>query len=62
MAPPRRARVGRAPERRTYTPGLDGAAGTLVASDRHVPLPAPEEIEEEERRTWLQPILGVMLP
>jgi hypothetical protein len=49
-----------APERRTYTPGVAGATGTLTASDAHVPVPALDEAEEQ-RRTWLAPVLRVMM-
>jgi hypothetical protein len=47
------------PERRTYTPGLAGAAGTLTASDAHIPVPAAGE--QERQRTWLAPVLHTML-
>lgn len=48
-----------AAERRTYTPGLVGAAGTLTASDAHIPVPPLGE--QERRRNWLAPVLHTML-
>jgi hypothetical protein len=50
---------GEAPERRTYTPHVAGAAGELIASDEHVPI--PPVVEEEEPARWLEPVLHVMM-
>jgi hypothetical protein len=49
-----------APERRTYMPAVAGAAGTLTASDAHVPVPVLDE-EEADRRKWLAPVLRTMM-
>ncbi len=46
---------GEAPERRIYRPGSDG----LQASRTHVALP-PLEVEEEQGRPWLEPVLHMM--
>ena len=53
---------GTTPERRTYTPDVAKPIGLLIPSDQHVPLPPlEEEPVEEEKVSWLEPVLHVMM-
>lgn len=45
-----------APERHTYTPDVAGSVGRLIPSDQHVPLPTLEE-----KASWLEPVLHMMM-